>query len=230
MQLIATPFIDLYEHFELPIDDTLWHQQIYVHTNNGHTPVRPRAAFRNHAHAIKHFEDISPEANRIDHAFGIYVITFKLPRPGIYVGIAANDGKAPEGVFSRIKKHRVKVTGSHLGNNPNSVGGVNHTTGWRAYAGERYRYFQNLNESDTLEDFKLSHVVVRDEYGAIDNRRHFLENAESYLVRNSDGSLDSFCQSAFGSGVLASDVHIFNYRAGRYDGSRYDLNFSTSFV
>ncbi len=81
---------------------------------------------------------------------------FDVPFPAFYVGIAASSGKSPEGILSRIRKHRVKLTSSHIGVCPDKHGGVDHTGGWREFAIQRVRHFHDIAIADNVDDACLS--------------------------------------------------------------------------
>lgn len=87
---------------------------------------------------------------------GLYVLGAGDPTQGIplafYVGISGVGAK--ETIFSRVTKHRVKLTGSHVGTRfpATSNGGIHHPGAWRDYAIERYRWHTQSNINDVCED------------------------------------------------------------------------------
>lgn len=76
---------------------------------------------------------------------GVYLLAATNPEAVVYVGIAC--APATENVMRRLKKHRVKLTGSHVGRELElecddraqlNDGGVNHTRKWRDFARRRH--------------------------------------------------------------------------------------------
>jgi hypothetical protein len=158
--------IKLSEHFEIPLDETPW-QGLYKDT----TPARELATFETFTRALNPRQEYR---DFYDNAFGVYILILSIPCPAFYVGIASG-----ESILNRIRKHRVKVTGSHVGN------GVNHTKEWRLFAQKRAQYFSNHNSTDSCED---AFLLV----GTLDNNetcddRCALEYFENALVNNKNG-------------------------------------------
>jgi hypothetical protein len=124
----------LSKHFDIPPDVSKWHGQ-YTHIpKEGNTPDRNQAVFGTFT---KSLTPTTCFASGLKSAYGVYVIGVELPYRAIYIGIAAAGSKSPEGILKRIRKHRVKLTASHVGSNNHTVGGVNHTSGWRCIAKQR---------------------------------------------------------------------------------------------
>jgi ethanolamine utilization cobalamin adenosyltransferase len=91
------------------------------------------------------------QGKQLPHAHGVYVIGFIDPVPAIYVGIAADDKVKPEGILTRLQKHRVKVTGSHVHEKPNQ-GSILHPKRWGDFAARRHEAFALRGKVDLLED------------------------------------------------------------------------------
>ncbi len=182
--LRITPTLRLAEHFDIPKDDTDWFPiGTYSKVSGGNTPDRPRARFR--------WKDAlrpkTPEANGLANTSGLYLLAARVPYKAIYVGIAAGDGKSPEGILNRIRKHRVKITASHVGSErvmagktiPSNVGGVSHTGHWREFAADRY---SALKATDRLPDL-CADIQLATGHTCID-RKHILECFESEIFHN----------------------------------------------
>jgi len=141
------------------------------------------------------------------------MLAINQPRKAFYVGIAAADGRLTEGVGSRIRKHRVKLTASHVGRilpcgSPAGIGGVNHTGGWRPFAAERYQFHLTAREDDYCADVR---VMVGT---AGTNAKKTLEKYESAILHNADG-IRSRIFDVFWPGEDNSDVVILNTMRGR---------------
>lgn len=169
---IACP-VRLVEHFDIPIDSTKWScarnyinfPKQHARLNTGpHTPDRARAPFKSVNKALHPKTDW---AKSLKATYGIYILSFDYPFKSFYVGIAASDGKKPEGILTRIRKHRIKITASHVGsmdpnNCPTNWGGVAHTKGWRHIAPKRYDHFKSQGQNDGLSDVRLAIGAVDD--------------------------------------------------------------------
>lgn len=128
--------------FDVPPDESIWTSVGYRRLARGiHNPDRPRASFGSFSRAL-----VERGSSSNKKCFGVYAIGFSLPVPALYVGVASASARSPEGVVSRLRKHRLKSTGSDLGV------GFNHTERWRPFAQQRYRYFQERREKDILSD------------------------------------------------------------------------------
>ena len=186
--------IKLIDHFEVPEDGSVWSEHSYVRTigrngrNTGQTPVRQRAEFARWQNALVPKSDFGKS---VSQAFGIYLLAFSAGQPAIYVGIAAAGGRAPEGILNRIKKHRVKSTGSHVGPSAESCGGVNHTCGWREYAVSRAAHFQRASVIDRLEDVRL--IVGRLNPAPRTSDKEILERFEASIFSNYKSVGDKIC-------------------------------------
>ncbi len=143
--------LHIIEHFEVPVDTAPWDGG-YTRGTGGNHPVRSRAPFHSWGNALTPISDI---AANLEQCFGVYILAFGHPKdgppPALYIGVAGNGGRTPEGVLRRLRKHRVKVTASQVGP-AGSVGGVNHTLGWRTYAAKRHSWFAERNSADDLSD------------------------------------------------------------------------------
>jgi hypothetical protein len=125
--------------FEVPVDHSAWNGQ-YERNTNGTSPVRDRILTVGNA--------LIPKPNCMlagQKVCGIYLLTFELPYKAFYVGIAAGDGQAPEGILSRLRKHRIKATGSNGGI------GVHHPRQWRKFALDRFNYFQSKKNQTLVQ-------------------------------------------------------------------------------
>ena len=151
----------LNEHFTIPVDESRWTGAVGEYSTcfdgNGKkiglTPARERASFRSLSRAMTPITEIGRNLNS---TFGIYLLAFDQPSPAYYVGIAASSSKSPEGVLSRILKHRVKLTSSHIGGSCTTHGGVNHTGGWRKFAAKRAIWFSAKGLLDRVDDGRFS--------------------------------------------------------------------------
>lgn len=183
MKLTFEQPLFLNEHFRVPVDTTVWggtHQGL----KNGWSPVRQRATFTKIAGALV------PEteaAHTLNKAAGVYVLAASLPNPAIYVGIASGVCVTPEGILRRLRKHRIKLTGSHVGHAETSTGGVHHTRKWRSFAALRAEHFAKQQKQDDCSD-------VRFIVGSLDMGNHvgkkdkpILEKAESHIFYNHHG-------------------------------------------
>jgi hypothetical protein len=157
ISLVFSPPELLTTYFEVPIDKTCWMGEYRVTTDrfgkkNGQTPAREQASFSRWQDSLLPKSDV---VEKYSKCFGVYLLTMDIPTPAIYVGIAVSSAGRPEGVLTRIRKHRVKLTGSHIGRNGASSGGVNHTGGWRSFAPERARHFAARDETDGCRDVRI---------------------------------------------------------------------------
>lgn len=154
-------------------DATMWDGS-YIDVYNGKekTPLRDRASFGS-------FNKLLILKNRINYikqeSNGLYLMAFDFPSPALYVGIAAGDGKSPEGIIRRIAKHCVKARGSNVGS-VNSSGGVNHTKNWRAFAVNRYKSMNGV--VDDLSDVRFNFAETND-----GNKKSTLELFEGQIFR-----------------------------------------------
>lgn len=176
--------VALSDHYQVPADNTHWPAPLSYHqlSGQGQSPHRPRASFRSHPKALIPRSDVQ----HFDAYFGVYILAVDHPSKAFYVGIAAANGKKPEGVGSRVRKHRVKLTASHVGSSlpcgsPANVGGVNHTGGWRPFAAERYQYHLASGADDCCADVRLMAGT------AGDNAKKILEDFESAILHDASG-------------------------------------------
>lgn len=183
----------LSDHFTIPVDDTTWDGYDYISIpKQGQTPSRQKAGFKNFKNSMVAKTDY---AAALEKTYGVYLLAFDLPMPTLYIGIAANSSSAPEGVASRIRKHRVKATGTNVGTYSKNVGGVHHPEKWRMFAKERAQYFGSKNMLDACSDMRLSVGVLTNEQGMTQESqlRKNLEYFERSIFNNTDGVLDKIC-------------------------------------
>jgi hypothetical protein len=184
MRLIFGSPVNLNQHFSIPSDLTLWPGFGYRRANGGMTPVRDRASFFTLSNAMV---ATTVYGNSLTSTFGVYILAFNDPQPAFYVGVAGNDGKAPEGVRTRILKHRVKATGSHIGNAPDKTGGVHHPEQWQSFASSRAQFYSTRAAADQCADARLV-------FGQIDLSRlqptKTLEYFEHLIYKNENGIRD----------------------------------------
>ncbi|MEP3040725.1 MAG: hypothetical protein ABJO97_18810 [Roseibium sp.] len=175
--------------FDIPPDTSPWPEQEYQKLStksgnpSGRTPVRPRASFISHGQSLT--APFGRNLTTYQDMLGIYILAFTVPEQWFYVGIAA-PGRSPEGVLNRIRKHRVKATGSHVGTGA-SNGGVNHTDRWRVFAPRRYRYFEENRGADSLADAWL----ITSEPPADQMTKRHLEEVEHSIICNENDCLTS---------------------------------------
>ncbi|MEA9602669.1 hypothetical protein VC188_11120 [Polynucleobacter sp. MG-28-Ekke-A2] len=152
MQLLFNLPIKIDDHFLIPADTTTWTAYGYSRAIGGMTPYRDRASF---ATLSKALVPTTSYGKSLSNTFGVYMIAFDYPRPAFYVGVAGNDGRAPDGIKKRISKHRVKATGSHIGLTQSKTGGVHHPMQWQYFAKLRARYFFENDTFDRCADARL---------------------------------------------------------------------------
>jgi hypothetical protein len=138
----------------------------------------------------------------LPHHYGIYVLGFLIPHPAIYVGIASQDSRSPEGILKRVLKHRVKVTGSHTHGEPNR-GGIHHPPRWGSFASVRHDRFVSSKSVDLLADVTLMTASL----GAGGDSRSSLTFYEGVLSR-SGVVRDRLLKEMFG--IDAVDVYTLN--------------------
>lgn len=148
-------------HFAIPPDESEWTDKVGAYTDCfdskgkkiGCTPARHRADFET---LSKSMLPTTERGQQMDSSFGVYLLAFDIPTLALYVGVAAASSKSPEGVLSRVRKHRIKLTASHIGRTATTHGGVNHTGGWRAFAERRARHFVAQKVLDVAEDARIT--------------------------------------------------------------------------
>lgn len=126
------------------------------------------------------------QAPNFDKSYGVYILAIDHPRKAFYVGIAAADSDQPEGVGSRIRTHRVKLTASNVGRTlacgtPAGVGGVHHPEKWRLFAVERYQHHLTNGVDDGCADVR---VMVGT---AGNNAWEILDQYERAILHNAGG-------------------------------------------
>lgn len=160
--------------FSVPPDLTFWNGQYSDGTSGIRTPHRGRATFQTIGRSLE-----SRGRPALPHAHGLYVLAFRIPYPAIYIGIAADDGRAPEGTARRLRKHRIKATGSHISDRP-GAGGVHHPKAWGEFASERFNHLRDLGEGDVLADAMVMTGAIKG--GA--NRKGECLYFEGHLTRH----------------------------------------------
>ena len=190
MKLFVDKREKINDHFDVPPDCTDWRPNVYSKRRDGWSPNRSRANFGSIKNAL--IPKKTEYASNITKGYGIYIIAFDLPEPYMYVGIAANDSKLPEGIINRIRKHRVKVTGSNVGSNSQTTGGVHHPIKWRYFAQKRAQFFYSENKLDVLEDACVMWAwIFVDSYIPFPlQQKKQLEIFESAIINNERGIRD----------------------------------------
>jgi len=206
MNLIFSKPICVPGNFVVPTDQTLWAQVGHQQTNKGWTPTRERASFLSWGNSLVPNSAI---ARDFKDWYGLYIFAADRPAPTMYVGIASNTGKRPEGALNRLKKHRVKATGSHVGPNPNSYGGVHHPQKWRDFATKRYS--QLAGQLDTLDDVRFILAC----FNQNNQPRADLERYEKSIIANQHGIFNVIIDCLW-PGRNKTDVVILNDSKGKY--------------
>jgi hypothetical protein len=176
--------------FDIPVDNTNWNPPHFVKTVNGWTPVRARASFRTVTHGLI---VVDPAGSALANTYGLYALAIAEPEAAIYIGIAAGGGRAPEGILSRIRKHRVKLTGSHVGASPQSNGGVHHPEEWRNFAAARHKHFVAGGREDICADVRLVLASLDLGDSSEADGKGVLEAIESAIVNDVGGVLRELC-------------------------------------
>ena len=147
--------LSLADHFDVVLDRTIWPEP---HLYQNRTPNRPRAKFKNWKDALAPKTAI---AKSLANLHGIYALSFEYPHPAIYVGFTSGDATIPDDSLTSLKKHRVKVTGSHVGQTHGTGGGIEHTRVWAEYAAPRYRRLRAQGlDADTCEDARFMFATL----------------------------------------------------------------------
>lgn len=119
----------------------------------------------------------------------------------------------PEGVANRILKHRVKVTGSHIGTGKYKTGGVNHTKHWRDYAVLRAQFYLNKQVPDQCSDARL---IIGKLVSPEPHLTKKLEYFEHLIFKNVDGIRDDIYKLLW-SDNEPSLVTLLTYRSSERD-------------
>ncbi|WP_146182844.1 hypothetical protein [Limnohabitans sp. Jir72] len=191
--------------FSIPLDLTSWEHSTYHNTNQGDTPTRERATYSTVSNALNYL----PNQKNDLPEYGLYILAFEIPEPHIYIGISTQDAAA--NIADRIKRHRVKATGSHVGNTSATTGGVHHPENWKIFACSRYAQMLRLNTPDDLSDTRILIAEISSEIPGID-----LNTYEKYIMNNQNGVLDDICDKLWPK--RNSDVIIIN-KITKYNGS-----------
>lgn len=198
--------LDVSKHFDVPYDLTVWQSpQDYMQTAKEWTPLRDRASYTSWQKSVV---PKTEAAQNLKYYFGIYFVALEIPEPTLYVGIASNDTKSSEGVLNRFKKHRVKISGSHIGTAPFRTGGVNHPKNWRHFAKERYSALGGL---DCLSDVR---IIVSSFPNMTKQAKTDLERFESSIICNQNNALDQVADMLW-PGRTSNDVRLLNGTRGR---------------
>ena len=185
--------VKLSDHFTVPIDNSLWDGKTYNKTKKPWHPLRNRT--------IKFDDLLIPKTDySLKHCtFGLYLLFFNDFKK-YYVGIACKLAKDPEGILTRLKKHRTKATATyHEGGKS-----VDHTEqkpyGWQSLAKARYKKYGN---EDKLNDCYLVTLSPKD-YNNIndypDEKKKFFY-LEKELSQNTNKEFKSLLKVIPGSGV-----------------------------
>lgn len=196
MLLEITQPIPLQEVVVVVPDTTTWKSVDHLPVTTkrgkaaGRTPDRDQASYGAWQKALQDH----PTRHPLRDSFGLYFLFFNVPSPHLYIGIAANGGRSPEGVLNRIKKHVVKATGSHVGNCRTVNGGVDHTEGWRTFA--KTRALTRVRAAvDTCEDAMLALGRVTDAECRLVEDMKTLGLFESCIARDTSGALGQLAVS-----------------------------------
>lgn len=191
MRLKIEAPIQATDAFKFPEDLTFWEPVSYENDyrkcpSGGHTPIRERASY----HSINNAA-IPHERSRWENRFGIYILLLSMPSPTIYVGIASEDARDPEGILSRFQKHCVKISGSHVGT-LNGNGGVHHPKKWGEYAIDRH-----ASLTGCPDDFSDLRIVTAAIQGEERQEKRDLECFEKCLFNNQFGLLEAIAEAAW---------------------------------
>jgi hypothetical protein len=181
MELNFGPAIILREHFCMPVDESDWINYDY---SADFSPIRDRATFKTTTGGMI---PLTREGQALRQTYGVYILVFSIPSPAYYVGVAAN-----ESVLGRIRRHRVKVTGSHIGAHENSNGGVRHSRGWQSYAIKRARHFAQNGAGHIGDNCNDAKLLIGNLSGGNQNfigkeLKQVLEYFEHRIVENTGG-------------------------------------------
>lgn len=181
MKLLLNAPVDLKDHFNTPVDHTSWSSKTHHKTKSGWTPTRAQATFGTWN---KGLIEQTAFARDLKSTYGLYILAFCKPYPAIYIGIAADDGASPEGISNRIKKHRVKATGSHVSASQDTVSGVAHMKNWRKFAIDRANFHQDHKFLDSIADARLITAAIQ---GSSGQRKKDLERFEEAIIADQQG-------------------------------------------
>ncbi|HEY0200037.1 MAG TPA: hypothetical protein VGC19_16115 [Rhodanobacter sp.] len=193
----------LNEFYRVPADITPWPSLDYRKLKvSGWTPARASSSFGSHAAALQEISVCNPKDQ-----YGIYALGFAVPRPALYIGIAARS-RVPEGITTRLRKHRVKATGSHVGS-AFDQSGINHTKQWRKFAPERYRHFATMGCHDLLGDA----ILLTGDIEGLEDIGHHKKACEyfEHMLVNDMRHFETLTRAMFG--VAATEV--FSLNSGR---------------
>jgi len=203
-----SPRIPLNDLFTVVPDSTAWDGHYdnvpkeYEGNSLVRTPRRPLATFGTAGRSMT----LLP-GKALPHAYGVYVIGLLEPHPAVYVGIAAEGGKEPEGILKRLQKHRVKISGSHVHVAANA-GGIHHPVQWGSFASLRHKEIVTPATPDTLRDV----VIMTGSLGPGANLKSALGPYEGALCRPTDARR-ALIRAVFGSEL--TDVYSLNSTKGK---------------
>jgi|GEM_PF-5941035 len=206
-------------HFNVPADNTPWFPQVHAKNTQGWTPIRPRATFGTWGRGLdpigtfSHWDGLSYSWNDV---YGIYLFAADLPRPSLYIGIASNDTSKPEGVLVRLKKHRVKATGSHVGSGSASTGGVHHPESWRDFAIQRFGAFGGVG--DVLNDVRVGVAMLE---GSPIQCKADLERFEKAIIENQGGVLDAIVAKLWPRLAGSGQIRVINGASRGQEGGAH---------
>lgn len=208
-------------HFDIPPDLTPW--QIanvpYQRTGTGWTSNRPRQFTWQ-----KSMLSRTQCAAALDNGHGVYILGLDLPHKAIYVGIAGG-----ESFGSRLRKHRIKLTGSNAGafdpaaRIATSAGGVHHPENWRQFALARHAHFHSNALPDSLADLRLMIGTFDDPEMTTSAA---LQSIESFILTNP--TLRDKIAGIFWPGASASKVKWLNGSVASMPEPDHDINFDRS--
>lgn len=178
--------------FEVTPDESTWNGE-YRRNGNNIVPDRKKFLIGNQilnpTKASVHF------FKNEDTNYGVYILLFN-GYEKFYVGVAGRHSfinangnlkkiQNPEGFMTRLRKHRLKCTGS--------FGNLNHTDhngqGWRNLAMRRWCDHNARGEIDLMDDCELSLVTFANPADHQENDRGKLEWLEHYIA---NGHLNRF--------------------------------------
>lgn len=209
--------LNVSSHFSVAVDHTPWNPQTHLKNKQGWTPVRDRATFGTWAKGLDPlgtFPHWDGNAYPWEDIYGLYLFAADLPQPTLYIGIASNDSATPEGALVRLKKHRVKTTGSHVGSNTASVGGVHHPNNWRNFAVQRFLGLGGAGDMLTDVRFAVAMIV-----GNSVQRKADLERFEKAIIRNQSGVRDAIIAKLWPHLSGSHKVNIINGTTGSLTAS-----------
>jgi hypothetical protein len=181
--------VKLSDLFNIPKDNSSWNYNYCRIKNENYVPDREKI-FTPRQILIPKNKDIKEKFSKKSHTnYGIYILLFKT-FSYFYIGIAAKYSgldkngnikkiKTPEGIFTRLKKHRAKCTATHVSNNYNHTG--NDDYGWKSFAKKRYKHYSSEKQIDTMDDCYLATLIFENHDSYKDNDKGKLKELENHL-------------------------------------------------